>query len=102
MSKSNKTYTATKQNGVKAVYEPAKSIVNWLWVQMREQGAETLAKKKEVCADCLNEAIENRYIQAHIGNYMRDKINKMRSHNNLQKYLINSKNFFEKNFVKEI
>ena len=78
---------------------PAKSIVRYIWVRMREEGATNLKDKIDVCVDVLNEAIENRYIQRHTGEYMIDKIKKMRSHQSLDWYLINSKNYFEKNFV---
>lgn len=78
---------------------PAKSIVNYMWVQMRENGDETLKAKKNTCVSILKEAIDNRYIHQHTGEYMQKKINSMRSHDDLQRYLVNSKHYFETHFV---
>ena len=77
---------------------PCKSIIRRMWVQMRLRGDNTFKAKKATCLDVLSEAIENHYIKTYTGEYMSNKIKSMRSENALQKYLINSKNYFEKNF----
>lgn len=76
-----------------------RSIVRVIWVKMKEWEANTLKDQKEVCKAVLDDAIENHYIQVHTAEYMKDKIKGMRSISELQRYLVNSKNYFEKNFV---
>ena len=79
--------------------QPVKSIVRVMWAKMYQANAETLTEKKNICKEVLEEAISNHYIVVHTAKYMLDKIMKMRSHQALQAYLVNSKNYFEKNFV---
>lgn len=83
----------------KIQYSQPKSIIRYIWVRMRENNDTRLVDKKNTCIDVLSEAIENRFIQAHTGEYMINKIKSIRTIEGLDKYLINSKNYFEKNFV---
>lgn len=79
--------------------QPARSIVRVIWVKMYQANVETLTEKKNICKEVLEEAISKHYIVTHTAKYMLNNIMKMRTHQALQAYLVNSKNYFEKNFV---
>ena len=75
--------------------QPAKSIIGYAWVRMRQEGAVKLADKKRVFTQVLSES----GIRPWTRDYMIKKANSMRSNAAFDQYLVNSKNYFEKNFV---
>ena len=75
--------------------QPAKSIIGYAWVRMRQEGAVKLADKKRVFVQVLSES----GIRPWTRDYMIKKANSMRSNAAFDQYLVNSKNYFEKNFV---
>lgn len=75
--------------------QPAKSIIGYAWVRMRQEGAVKLSDKKRVFAQVLSES----GIRPWTRDYMINKANSMRSNAAFDQYLVNSKNYFEKNFV---
>ena len=77
---------------------PCKSIIRLIWVKMKEWGDETLQDKKDTCYAVIEEAIQRHHIKSYVGEYMINKIKGMKTEKALQWYLINSKNYFEKNF----
>ena len=76
--------------------QPAKSIIRYAWVRMRQEGAVKLADKKRVFVNVLS---ESKIIKPWVKAYMIKKANSMRSNAAFDQYLVNSKNYFEKNFV---
>ena len=75
--------------------QPAKSIIGYAWVRMRQEGAVKLADKKRVFVNVLSESKIKPWVKA----YMIKKANSMRSNAAFDQYLVNSKNYFEKHFV---
>lgn len=76
-------------------YYPAKSVIRYAWVRMKNEGAVKLADKKKI----FTEVLEESSIQPWTKRYMINKANGMRSHTAFDRYLINSKSYFERNFV---
>ena len=76
-------------------YKPAKSVIRYAWVRMKEEGAVKLTDKKKI----FTEVLEESSIQPWTKQYMIKKANSMRSHTAFDRYLINSKSYFERNFV---
>lgn len=72
-----------------------KSIIRYVWVQMKEQNAKTLAQKKEVFVDVLTNSSVKPWIKEHM---IRTAL-KQRTHDDFDRYLVNSKNYFEKNIA---
>lgn len=85
----------TLSDGTKVIAQPAKSVIRYAWVRMKQEGAVKLADKKRVFAETLN----NSGIRDWTKKYMIKKANSMRSNAAFDQYLVNSKNYFEKNFV---
>lgn len=83
------------KDGNEIITQPAKSIIGYAWVRMRQEGAVKLADKKRVFAQVLSES----GIRSWTRDYMIKKANSMRSNAAFDQYLVNSKNYFEKNFV---
>lgn len=75
--------------------QPAKSIIRYAWVKMKQEGAVKLIDKKRVFTNVLSESKIKPWVKA----YMIKKANSMRSNAAFDQYLVNSKNYFEKNFV---
>lgn len=76
-------------------YKPAKSVIRYAWVRMKNEGAIKLADKKKI----FTEVLEESSIQPWTKQYMIKKANSMKSHTAFDRYLINSKAYFERNFA---
>lgn len=73
---------------------PCKSIIRYVWVQLREKNAKKLADKKQIFENVLS----NSSIRPWVAQYMIKKAKSCKSHQEFDTYLVNSKNYFEKNF----
>ena len=74
---------------------PAKSVIRWAWVRMKNEGAVKLADKKRIFTEVINES----KIQSWAKERMISNANRLMSHKAFDQYLINSKACFERNYV---